>query len=129
MSDNKLVSRDGATVTASQDDQLRKVLPGVNIYENSDEILLQVEMPGVTKEAIAIDLDNGQLSLAARRLAMPGKIALYEEFGPVEYRRAFSVPQSINSDKVHAEFLNGMLNLHLPKSESFRPRSIEIKTG
>ncbi|NTV15110.1 MAG: Hsp20/alpha crystallin family protein [Desulfobulbaceae bacterium] len=127
MNDKEMLTRDSLATAMVKNDRLRKVSPGVNIYENQDEILLQVEMPGVAKEGITIDLDNGKLTLAGSRKGINDGVALYTEFGPVEFRRAFSVPQSINSDKVHADFCDGVLNLHLPKSEAFKPRTIEVK--
>jgi len=45
----------------------------------------------------------------------------------VEYRRVFSVPQTIDMDKVNAELKDGVLRLHLPKSEAAKPKQIEIK--
>lgn len=128
MRNNELVASEKVS-SPSHEEKLRTVVPGVNIYEDGEEFLLQVEMPGVTKEAIAIDLDNGRLSLSARREGMPTGTPIFSEFGPVEFRRAFSVPQSINGDKVHAEFSDGVLNLHLPKSEAFKPRTIKVKEG
>lgn len=128
MSDKAITTRDSVAAPV-KDDRFRKVLPGVNIYDNQDEILLQAEMPGVLKDAITIDLDNGKLTLTGRRQDKTEGTPLYTEFGPVEFIRAFSVPQSINSDKVHAEFRDGVLNLHLPKSEAFKPRSIQVKEG
>lgn len=128
MRNNELVASEKVS-SPSHEEKLRTAVPGVNIYEDSEEFLLQVEMPGVTKEAIAIDLDNGRLSLSARREGKPTGTPIFSEFGPVEFRRAFSVPQSINGDKVHAEFRDGVLNLHLPKSEAFKPRTIKVKEG
>ena len=101
----------------------------MNIYDNPEEILLQVELPGVVKEEITIDLDNGKLTLAASRQTTGDGIGLYTEFGPVDFRRAFSVPQSIDSVKVHAEYRDGVLDLHLPKSDAFKPRTIAVQEG
>lgn len=104
-------------------------LPGVDIYENPEEILLLVEMPGVAREDIRIDLDNGRLALSGTRPERGSRQPLYAEFGPVEFRRSFSVPQTIDGSKVKAELRDGVLNLHLPKSEAFKPRIIEIHEG
>lgn len=128
MSDNELLTNE-KTSAPSNEERIRAVMPGVNIYEDGEEFLLQVEMPGVTKDSIGIDLDNGRLSLSGRREGKSGGTPIFTEFGPVEFRRAFSVPQSINGEKVHAEFRDGVLNLHLPKSEAFKPRTIKVKEG
>ncbi|CCK79843.1 MULTISPECIES: Hsp20/alpha crystallin family protein [Desulfobacula] len=103
--------------------------PAVDIYENENEILLHADMPGVVKEDISVDIDNGTLSISGVRHLTTKGTATYEEFSDVEYVRNFSVPQTINVEKVEAELKNGVLRLHLPKSEAAKPRQIEIKTA
>jgi len=109
--------------------QAQPLTPLVDIYENEGEILLQAELPGVSKEEISINIDNGKLTLAGtRKLNRSGAIA-WEEFGNATYQRSFSVPQTIDVTKVSAELKEGVLWLHLPKSEAAKPRPIEIKAG
>ena len=108
---------------------IRQEIPLVDIYENDDEILLHAEMPGVKKDNITINIDNGNLTLSGVRSLAKEGAADWEEFGDVEYQRAFSVPQTIDVDKVQAELKDGILALHLPKSEASKPRMVEIKAG
>lgn len=105
------------------------VAPLVNIFENKEEILLQAEMPGVHKDAIEINLEDGKLSIQAKRHFTMAGAARFEEFADVEYQRVFSVPQGIETQKVDAELTDGVLCLHLPKSEAVKPRTIKIKQG
>jgi HSP20 family molecular chaperone IbpA len=108
-------------------EQLQRVAPAVDIYENEDEILLFADMPGATKNDITVNIDNGKMVLSGfRKLESSGAVS-WEEFGPVQYRRTFSVPQTIDIDKVNAELKDGVLRLHLPKSEAAKPKQIEIK--
>ena len=109
--------------------KLATVIPSVDIYENNDELLLHADMPGVTKEDMTINLENGKLSIAGiRRLKSEGT-PQFVEFGAVEFRRTFSVPQGIDTSKVNAELKEGVLRLHLPKTDAVKPKHIEIKTG
>lgn len=109
--------------------EMYEATPAVDIYENEDEILLHADMPGVVKEDISVDIDNGTLSISGvRRVETKGAVT-YEEFSDVEYVRSFSVPQTIDVENVEAELKNGVLRLHLPKSEMAKPRQIEIKTA
>lgn len=109
--------------------ELYETLPAVDIFENEDEILLHADMPGVVKENIGVDIDNGTLKISGiRKLGIKGTPA-YEEFSDVEYVRNFSVPQTIDVERVEAELKDGVLRLHLPKSEAAKPRQIEIKTA
>lgn len=113
----------------SMPDRHREILtvaPLVDIYENDDEILLHIDMPGVDKKDIAVNIDNGQLVLGGVRKVETKGSAQWEEFGDVEFERAFSVPQTIDVENVRAELKTGVLCLHLPKSEAAKPRQIEI---
>ena len=128
MSDKtELVKSD--TEIAEKSRQISTVGPLVDIYENENEILLHTEMPGVEKENIKVNIDNGKLTLTAVRNVATKSGTIWEEFGDVEYIRNFSVPQTIDVSKVDAELKDGVLRLHLPKSEAAKPRQIEIKAG
>jgi HSP20 family protein len=128
MSDKaELVKSD--TEIVEQNRRIPTVSPLVDIYENDDEILLHADMPGVVKDNIKVNIDNGTLTLSAVRNLETKKSATWEEFGNVEYKRSFSVPQTIDVSKVDAELKDGVLRLHLPKSEAAKPRQIEIKAG
>ena len=105
---------------------LPKIAPVVDIYENEDEILLHADMPGVTKDKITINVDNGKLEISGARHLQTKGTGSWREFGDVEYRRVFSVPQSIDVGKVNADFKEGVLRLHLPKSEAAKSRRIEM---
>jgi len=86
-------------------------------------------MPGVKKEDISVNIDNGSLTLSGLRTIPRDGATDWEEFGDVEFQRAFSVPQTIDVNKVQAELKDGILALHLPKSEAAKPRMVEIKAG
>lgn len=125
---NELVTRNNQAGTMAQQ-QLPVITPEVDIFENEHEILLHADMPGVAKEDITINIDNGKMRLSGIRRLMIGGAPTWREFGDVEYRRNFSVPQSIDTDQVRAELKDGLLCLHLPKSEAAKPRQIEITAG
>lgn len=126
--DNKdLVKKNKQSVESTRN--IRRLAPLVDIYENSDEILLHAEMPGVKKDQISVNIDNGNLSLSGvRTLSMEG-VADWAEFGDVEYQRVFSVPQTIDVGRVRAELKDGILALHLPKSEAAKPKKIKVNAG
>ena len=125
---NELVTRHNQASTMTKQ-QLPVITPEVDIFENEHEILLHADMPGVAREDITINIDNGKLRLSGIRRLPTGGAATWREFDDVEFRRNFSVPQSIDSDLVRAELKDGLLCLHLPKSEAAKPRQIEITAG
>lgn len=127
MDTKEMVTRKRGDVEPSK--RVQSITPLVDIYENDEEILLHAEMPGVEKKEIKINIDNGSLTLAGTRHIGKSGAAGWQEFGDVEFYRAFSVPQTIDVEKVTAEHKDGVLHLHLPKSEASKPKMIEIKAG
>jgi len=127
MSEHEIVARNeqpGEMVNS-----LPVTVPTVDIFENESEIMLHADLPGVRKDDITINIDNGRLILSGiRYISTTGALA-WRELADVEFRRTFAVPQSIDINSVHAELKDGVLHLHLPKSESAKPRQIEITTG
>lgn len=109
--------------------ELRSAIPAVDIYENENEILLYADMPGVVREDISVGIDNGTLSLSGIRKLESKGARNWQEFDEVEYVRSFSIPQTIAVERVEAELKEGVLKLHLPKSESAKPKQIEINVA
>lgn len=105
------------------------LLPDVDVYENPSEILLLVDLPGVAREDLQINLDKDKITIEARRKASPEHAPQFLEFHSVDFRRSFSMPGEIDRDKVDAEFRAGVLKLHLPKSEAVRPRQIQVRSA
>lgn len=125
MNETAMMKKESIPLEATR--QLRSILPEVDIRENEDEILLYADLPGVLSENLSVHIDNGKLTLTGARLLNAEGSATWEEFSDVEYRRVFSVPQSIDASTISAELIEGVLQLHLPKSAAAKPKKIEIK--
>jgi len=123
----ELASRSNARIEAVQ--QREAVAPAVDVYENSDELLLLVDVPGATNEGVDVQLDKGQLTILAKRSEDARGSLLAGEYRASDYLRVFSVPQGIDPSKIDAQLSGGVLRLRLPKSESVKPRRIEVKQG
>ncbi len=94
----------------------RTLVPAVDIFENDAELLFLADVPGVRKDQLQLRLEHGELSLEA---PADGYV----------YRRAFTVPHSIDANRVSAELQHGVLRVTLPKAEAMRTRTIPIKTA
>lgn len=128
MSESKEVTKRSEDMIEKRE-ALMTIAPVVDIFENGEEVLLHADMPGVTRDKIFVNVDNGKLEISGiRNLASKGAVN-WQEFLDVEYRRVFSVPQSIDVARVNAELKDGTLKLHLPKAEAARPKTIEIKSA
>lgn len=127
MSEIKMVKKEDTQIEPSR--QMRSIVPEVDILENEEEILLFADLPGVIRENLTVQIDNGKLSLTGVRHLNAEGVANWEEFSDVEYQRVFSVPQSIDVTNINAELSDGVLKLHLAKSPAAKPKNIEIKTA
>ena len=103
--------------------------PLVDVFENADELLLVADMPGITPEELAIQVDKDALTIESHRAASPSAKLLAAEFAPRDYRRSFTIPHGLDMDKIKAEFSNGVLSLHLPKLPAVKPRQIQVRAG
>jgi len=102
--------------------------PRVDILESADELTLFADMPGVKPEDVDVRLDNGELTLHGR--CAPRRqhaTSLLAEYGVGDFYRVFSVGQSIDPSKITAELKQGVLTVHLPKSEAVKPKKINVK--
>jgi HSP20 family protein len=122
-----LANRSNARIEAVQ--QRETTAPAVDVYENADELLLLVDVPGATNEGIDVQLDKGQLTILAKRSEDAHGSLLTAEYRAYDYLRVFSVPQGIDPGKIDAQLGGGVLRLRLPKAESVKPRRIEVKQG
>lgn len=109
--------------------QVRYFTPPADIFENQEAILLELEVPGVTKNEINVSLEKGVLSIEAKidPKRYEGFKPLYTEYNVGHYARKFEVSERIDSDKISAGLANGILTITLPKAEEAKPKKIEIK--
>ena len=103
--------------------------PPVAIYETDDALVLEVELPGVSTDAISVELHEHTLSLSGERTREPAvKGGHYQpqegRYGA--FQRAFRLPTSVDQAKVKATCKNGVLALRLPKRDAARPQEIPI---
>jgi HSP20 family protein len=107
-------------------------IPTVDISETDTEFLIKAELPDIRKEDVKITLQHGVPTIQGQRAQEK------EEQGTRYHRveraygtfaRTFTLPDSVDDTKVKAEFKDGVLNLHLPKSEKAKPKAIEVKVA
>ncbi len=102
--------------------------PRVDILETEDELTLYADVPGVEPGDVDVRFENGELVIHGRcQPRQRGEEYLAWEFGVGDYYRAFAVNDVINADQISAELKNGVLTVHLPKSEAVKPKRIPVK--
>jgi HSP20 family protein len=115
----------GGAVDSSAD-----LWPTVDIVENDNDFVVNVELPGVRKEDVKITVNDGVLTVKGekkqeRELKEDQYRRLERSFGAFE--RSFTLPTTAQSDRIGANYNNGVLMITIPKAEQAKPREIEVK--
>ena len=103
--------------------------PPVDIYETDDALVLQVELPGVAKDAVNVELHEHTLTLSGERTREPavtGGQSHREEGRYGAFQRAFRMPTIVDQAKIQATYKDGVLALRLPKHAAATPQGIPI---
>ncbi|MCB9553835.1 MAG: Hsp20/alpha crystallin family protein [Myxococcales bacterium] len=100
---------------------VRVIHPPVDAFEDDDGLLLRADLPGVSRDGLTIELDNGVLTLTGRR-----PLPAHRGEGFVQYHRRFYVPRHTDGEKVRARLDHGVLTIELPKADAAKPRRIPI---
>jgi len=107
-------------------------IPPVDIYETKESIVLNVELPGVTKDDISLEVKDSTLTIRGEKKLE--KDVKEENFHRMErtygsFTRAFTLPSTVQQDKVKAKFRDGILEIRLPKAEEAKPKQIKVDVG
>lgn len=105
----------------------RYIAPRVNIFENTEVLTVEAELPGVSKDQAEIEVKEGELVLTGKRNgATEGGDLRLRERPNASFYRAFVLGKSIDTSKIEASMSDGVLTITLPKLESVKPRAISI---
>jgi HSP20 family protein len=104
--------------------------PPVDIYETPEVIEMTFEIPGVNQKDIKVNIENNQLTVSGERHLehaerREGYHRVERNYG--NFLRSFTIPSTIDPNRINAEFTNGLLRLTLPKRPETQPRAIEVK--
>jgi len=100
--------------------------PAADIYETDSGYLIAMDLPGIDREALEIDVDDSRLVVKGTRTIAESKQHRSER-PRGKFLRTFSVPGSVNQALIGAEFKDGVLHIRLPKRTEQKPKKIEIK--
>src|SRR5438105_11639209 len=102
--------------------------PALDLYQNNDNVVAVVELPGMRKEEIDISLQDGTLTVSGERKTEAGTAdkADRSERYVGTFRRSITLPTRVDSDKVSATYKDGILTITLPKSEEAKPKQIQV---
>ncbi len=124
------IFEDAVTRLMSEPRASRPWSPAVDILESEDAVTLKADLPDVKTEDIDVRVENGTLTLKGLRKFekdenVKGYHRIERSYG--EFVRSFAVPPSVETDKVGAEYKNGVLTITLPKKEAAKPRQVKVQ--
>ncbi len=105
-------------------------IPAVDIRETDDAMLVQVELPGIDKKDVKLEVKDSVLTISGERnyekdVKEENVHRIERSYG--RFVRSFSLPNNVDADKVDASMNNGILEVRLPKKESTKPKAITVK--
>jgi HSP20 family protein len=115
----------------SQNAAWQALLPAVDIAESESGITLLADMPGVSKDRLTVQVEGDNLTIEGRAQidVLENIQLLHSEVRSPYFRRSFTLSRDLDPAKIEATIRNGVLQMHIPKSEAARPRRVEVKTA
>ena len=106
----------------------RAFLPATDIFESADALTIVMEMAGVDKKNLDVNVEDGILTVEGRLdfSKYEGMQPVYTEYNIGHYRRSFSLSSKIDQERISAQMQDGVLTLLLPKAEEAKPRRISV---
>lgn len=105
--------------------------PEINVFEDTEGITLEADMPGVSKERLHLQADRDSLLIEGDvHFAMPdGMEPLHADIRANRFSRSFALSRELDTEDIDASLKDGVLRLRIPKRAEVRPRKIEVRTG
>ena len=103
--------------------------PKVNVYEYDDHIGIVAEIPGLDKNNVAVDVEDGVMTISGDKHGFDhdGGKCITRELKQSSFKRSFNLGDHLDGDKVSASFKDGMLSISIPKKEPEQPKKTFIK--
>jgi len=104
--------------------------PRVNITETEDDVTLTFEAPGMDKGDIKVTVADGVLTVAGERKVESeenGKEYVRSEFHYGKFSRSFTLPETVDAEKIAADYKNGLLTVSMPRKEETKPKQVEVE--
>jgi len=109
----------------------RQYCPNVDIVENTEELAVLMDVPGVSPEDIDIRFEQGTLTITGRARNRQPESTRYRlwEHEPGVFHRSFTVSEAVDATRIGAECADGVLTVHLPKVEAAKPQKITVRAA
>jgi len=103
-------------------------VPAADVYEEAEQYIVALDLPGVERSAVEIDIENGQLTIRGNR-ARQGETEHRRERPRGKFARSFRMPPSIDQQRIEAEYKDGVLYVRLGKRREQKAQRVEVKVS
>lgn len=104
-------------------------LPAVNIKENNDAFVVEMAAPGMVKDDFKIELNNDLLTISSEKknenVTKEGETYTRREYSYQSFSRSFTLPKTVDGEKISAKYENGVLSLNIPKKEEAKSKPVK----
>jgi len=123
---NRLLSE---SFTPSAETAMANWSPAVDIYETEGELVVKADLPDVNEKDIDIRVENNTLTITGERkfeekVNKDNYLRVERAYGT--FSRSFSLPNTVNTEAIQADYHNGLLTVHMPKREESKPKQIKV---
>ena len=117
------------TANVGRDDAYGTWVPPVDIFERGEDLVIRAELPGVNRDELEIQVEDGTLLLSGERrreeqVEEENAYRLERSYG--KFSRSFRLPTTVDTSKISAQYRDGVLEMVLPKLEEAKPRKVKI---
>ena len=116
-------------MTTRQPQKEQYLVPLADAWENMEEVVVQMALPGVDPETVDVTFVENTLTISGAFGIQEHKNRLLRELPRGQFRRQFTLHVPINTNQIQASSAHGLLSLRLPKSERIKPRKIAVKVA
>ena len=111
---------------------VRRWVPSMDLVETADHFVLRADLPGLSEEDVAIELEDSVLTISGERKAehedkKEGYYRVERSYG--QFRRSLTLPDGVDAEGIKATFDKGVLEVRIPKPEERKPRKVAIQVG
>ena len=131
MAEKELQKRDSSEVRTKEEPRERFIRPRTSIHEYDDSVKIVMDVPGVSRENIDVQYNRGELTVTGKKESWDREKMqpYYVERFEGNYRRVFSLDDTLDPEHISAKLSLGVLELTIPKIEAVKPKKIEIKAN
>jgi HSP20 family protein len=119
----------GESFAPSSETAMANWSPAVDIYETEGELVVKADLPDVNENDIDIRIENNTLTITGERkfeqkVNKDNYLRVERAYGT--FSRSFSLPNTVNTEAIQADYHNGLLTVHMPKREESKPKQIKV---